>query len=63
MKLNTILIDPNGRQATLITQPIPGRAQPLVTLLYPDGRARLVDLTQCRPLLPEQQQTASRSNS
>ena len=61
MKLNTPLIDPHGRPARLITQPIPGRDKQLVTLLYPDGRARLVDLALCRPL-PEQQQIAPRSN-
>ena len=61
MKLNTPLLDPAGRPAKLITQPIAGRAQQLVTLLYDDGRARLVDLAQCRPLV-EEQQDPHRSN-
>lgn len=49
MKLNSPLIDPQGRPARLITQPIPGRPGQLATLLYTDGHARLVDLAQCRP--------------
>lgn len=50
MKFNARLFDPDGRLARVITLPIPGRAQQLVTLLYEDGRARLVDLAKCRPL-------------
>lgn len=61
MKLNTTIIDPDGRPARLITQPIPGRPTQLATLLYLDGHARLVDLAHCRPL-PEQQQIPPRSN-
>ena len=49
MKLNTMVIDPQGRAARVITLPIPGRPTQLATLLYPDGRARLVDLADCRP--------------
>ena len=58
MKLNTIIQDPDGRQAKLITQPIPGRAQQLVTVLYEDGRARLVDLAKCQ--VPEEQKDRSK---
>lgn len=50
MKLNTMIVDPEGRAARVITLPIPGRDKQLVTLLYPDGRARLVDLAACRPM-------------
>lgn len=48
MKLNTMIVDPEGRSARVITLPIPGRDKQLVTLLYADGRARLVDLAACR---------------
>ncbi len=50
MKLNTMIVDPEGRTARVITLPIPGRPTQMVTLLYPDGRARLVDLAACRPV-------------
>ena len=53
MKLNMMVIDPQGRAARVVTLPIPGRPVQWATLLYPDGRARLVDLAQCR--LVEQQ--------
>lgn len=59
MKLNTIIQDPDGRQAKLITQPIPGRSQQLVTLLYPDGRGRVVDLAKCQ--VPEEQKDRSKA--
>lgn len=48
MKLNTMVVDPQGRAARVITLPIPGRPTQLATLLYADGHARLVDLAQCR---------------
>lgn len=49
MRLNTMVVDPQGRVARVVTLPIPGRPTQLATLLYADGRARLVDLAQCRP--------------
>ncbi len=49
MKLNTLIIDPDGRPARLITMPIPGREPQRVVILYADGRGRLVDLARCRP--------------
>ena len=60
MKLNTMVVDAQGRSARVITLPIPGRPTQLATLLYADGRARLVDLAVCKLL--EQQQIVSRSN-
>lgn len=56
MKPNTPVLDPSGKPATLITMPIPGRAPALAVLLYPDGRARLVDLAACRPAERKEQQ-------
>lgn len=56
MKPNTPVLDPAGKPATLITMPIPGRAPALAVLLYPDGRARLVDLAACRPAERKEQQ-------
>lgn len=61
MKASDIIIDPEGHQAKLITQPIPGRAPAQVVILYPDGRARLVDLAQCRPAEAPAAQEASAS--
>lgn len=48
-RLNMMVVDPQGRVARLIALPIPGRPTQLATLLYADGRARLVDLASCRP--------------
>lgn len=50
MKLNDLIIDPDGRKAKLITMPIPGRTPALGVALYDDGRGRQVDLAQCRPV-------------
>jgi len=55
MKPNDPIIDPHGNPARLITMPIPGRTPALAVLLYPDGRGRLIDLTQCRPPDPKPQ--------
>lgn len=55
MKPNDPILDPHGRPARLITMPIPGRTPALAVLLYPDGRGRLIDLTQCRPPDPTPQ--------
>lgn len=60
MKINTMIVDPQGRPARVVTLPIPGRPTQLATLLYEDGRGRLVDLAQCKLL--DQQQIVSRSN-
>lgn len=60
MKPNDPILDPTGREAKLITMPIPGRQPKLATILYPDGRGVLVDLAQCRPAQP--QQNPPRSN-
>ena len=57
MRLNMMIVDPQGRVARLITLHIPGREKQLVTLLYADGRARLVDLAGCRPALEQQRST------
>lgn len=61
MKPNDPLLDPHGHPARLITLPIPGRAPALAVILYPNGRARLIDLALCRPL-PQPQQNPPRSN-
>lgn len=60
MKLNTMVVDAQGRAARVITLPIPGRPTQLATLLYADGHARLVDLAVCRPLLEQQQGAGSK---
>lgn len=52
MKHNDMIIDPDGRIAKLITMPIGDRG-PHAVLLYPDGRARAVDLSKCRPAAGE----------
>jgi hypothetical protein len=57
--LNTRILDPAGRPARLITRPIPGRGLKLVTILYDDGRARLVDLDQCRTVDVQQRSNPS----
>lgn len=46
---NTPLIDPAGQVARLIQMPIPGRPVPYGVILYPDGRAVVVDLRLCNP--------------
>lgn len=48
MKLNDRIIDPEGREARIVTMPIPGKAQQLAVVVYADGRGRLVDLAKCR---------------
>ena len=48
MRINDPIIDPDGREAQIITLPIPGHKDPSVVLLYDDGRARLVRLADCR---------------
>ncbi len=48
MRINDIIIDPDGQPARLITMPIPGRPAQLAVIMYNDGRGRLVDLAQCR---------------
>ncbi|MCA9868760.1 MAG: hypothetical protein KC410_19885 [Anaerolineales bacterium] len=50
MKPNDLITDPDGRPARLITMPIPGREPKRAVVLYADGRGRLVDLAQCRPV-------------
>lgn len=62
MKLNTMVVDAQGRAARVIALPIPGRPTQLATLLYADGHARLVDLGQCRAVL-EQQQMGNRGKA
>jgi hypothetical protein len=52
LKPNTDILDPQGREARLITLPIPGRQSQLAVVLYPDGHGKLVDLAQCRPVEP-----------
>lgn len=59
MRINDIIIDPDGRPARLITLPTRGRTPALAVIMYPDGRGRLVDLAQCRPAA----QTATESES
>ena len=53
MKLNDLIIDPDGHPARLITMPIPGREPQRAVILYADGRGRLVDMAHCRPVLAE----------
>lgn len=48
MKTNTLVVDPDGRQAKVITLPISGRTPATAVIQYDDGRARVVDLAQCR---------------
>lgn len=48
MKLNDWIIDPEGREARIVTMPIPGKGQQLAVVLYEDGRGRLVDLAKCQ---------------
>lgn len=48
-KPNAKLIDEDGREATLITMPIPGRVPAIGVIQYPDGHGRLVELVKCRP--------------
>jgi hypothetical protein len=45
---NSLILDPAGRPAKLITMPIPRRTPALAVVLYEDGRARLVDLKLCK---------------
>lgn len=59
MKLNTLIIDPDGRPARLITMPIPGREPQRAVILYADGRGRLVDLARCRPATIEKTEKAT----
>lgn len=48
VKPNAPLIDPDGREARIITMPIPGRDKQFVVIMYDDGHAALVDLAQCK---------------
>lgn len=57
INLNDLILDPAGRPARVITQPIPGRPNQLAVILYPDGRGRLVDLAQCRPATSEREES------
>ena len=48
MKLNDVIIDPEGREARIVTMPIPEKGEKMAVVLYADGRGRLVDLAKCQ---------------
>lgn len=48
-KPNDRLLDEIGREAKLITMPIPGRVPAVGVIQYADGRGRQVELEKCQP--------------